>query len=712
MKKLFLISVLLFSCFQSAILTAEEPFPARVSLVSEEEAFQPGRTSTVAVRFEMEEGWHTYWKNPGAVGTPIEIKWNLPAGFSVSDVQWPYPKKEESALGSNYVFEGDLWLLVEVTPPSDLPESGESELKASVSCLVCSEGMCVPVDQEVSLVLQHSKSVPNPSNRWKDHFEKAKSLLPTALENLETISFQKGIVGIEVLDSKDCLFAYFCPDQGGVIDEQKPVALDGKTYYVPLASQVKENTLLSGTLVLKGKSETKAFNVTIPIAFDGEIAMVDRALLSAAQSADHSVGGGVLWALIFAFLGGVILNAMPCVLPVITLKIFNFAKMAGHSRKALLTHALFYTLGVLLSFWALATLLIVLKSYGHAVGWGFQLQEPLFVAVLIALLFVFALSLFGVVEIGTGVAAWAGQADSKKEGKNGVWGAIFSGVLATAVATPCTGPFLGTAVGFAATLPPIGALAIFSSLGLGLASPYILISAFPKLQSFLPKPGAWMVTFKELLGFCMLATSLWLVWVFGAQTGFMGMSLLLFALFFMAVSCWAYGKWATPVRKYRVRWVGRFAALTIFVLGMALLVFSTKLSPDTYAEEDQLIALADTSLHDRSWIPFSPELVEQYRQEGRPVLIDFTAKWCLTCQANHLVLTSDSVEKKLKELGVVTMKADWTRKNPMITKELEKFKRNSVPLYVLYTGGSDNSPEILPQLLTPGIVLGALDQID
>lgn len=409
------------------------------------------------------------------------------------------------------------------------------------------------------------------------------------------------------------------------------------------------------------------------------------------------------WVLFLAFLGGAILNLMPCVLPVISVKVLQLVKMAGSSRRAIAQHGLVFTLGVLVSFWLLAGVLLGLQAYGRAVGWGFQLQEPLFVGILAAVLFVFSLNLFGVFEFGLLVSSWAGQRESRSaRRKGGLSAAFFSGVLATAVATPCTGPFLGTAVGLAVTVPTWAALAIFTAIGLGMSFPYLLLTTFPRLVHFLPRPGAWMVRFKEFMGFLMLGTVLWLVWVFGVQTSTLGVMALLTGFFILTLACWIYGGWGTVVHSMRVRVVSILGAALLVLLGGYFVVGAAdQMLPAGVIAEEQ---------GEDGWMPFSKESLESIRAEGKPVFIDFTAKWCLICQANHYVLEIAKVREKFKEHGVVRLMADWTRADPAITEELRKHGRNGVPLYLLYVPHAEE-PIILPQLLTPDVVLGYLSRI-
>jgi thiol:disulfide interchange protein len=355
----------------------------------------------------------------------------------------------------------------------------------------------------------------------------------------------------------------------------------------------------------------------------------------------------------------------------------------------------------------LASGMLMLRTYGQAVGWGFQLQEPLFVVILASVLFIFSLSLFGVFEWGMFFASWAGQTQAEKAQKSsGYTGSFLSGVLATAVATPCTGPFLGSAVGFAITLPIFQSLLIFTSLGLGMCFPYLLLAAFPAYLRFMPKPGAWMETFKQLMAFILLATVLWLLWVFSAQTDATSLICLLAGFLCFSIGAWIYGRGCTPVATRKTRLFAYASVLVFAFIGCEAILFP-RASWYSQTTDSQGRPSGD---HWEGWENFSPERVAQLRSEGKPILIDFTAKWCLICQANHLVLASDEVNKQLDKSGVVKMKADWTKSDPVISQELSRFGRNSVPLYVLYGLDEKQEPLILPQVLTPDIVADHLNR--
>lgn len=424
--------------------------------------------------------------------------------------------------------------------------------------------------------------------------------------------------------------------------------------------------------------------------------MPDSSSLGAANEsgADESI----LLAILFAFIGGMILNLMPCVLPVLSLKIMGFIKQAGEEKSKLRKHGLAFTFGVLISFWALAGLLLILRAGGEYLGWGFQLQSPSFVIVLSVLLFLFGLSLFGVFEIGVTLTA-VGQNTPKGSTYTG---SFFSGILATIVATPCTAPFMGSALGFALSQPAYVSMLIFTALGLGMALPYVLLTSIPALLKYVPKPGAWMETFKQFMGFLMVATVLWLIWVLSLQTGAEGVLILLGSLLLVSLSGWIYGRWSVLHKSLKTRRIAQLISGLILAGALALsLMYIKPVSASTGSVHTQGLI---------EWQTFSPELVAQLRSEKKPVFIDFTAAWCLSCQVNEKVaFGSEEVQKAFAAKGIAALKADWTNKDEVIAKELAKFGRNSVPLYVLYL--PDKEAVLLPEILTPDIVLGYLKDL-
>lgn len=696
-RKKTILLLLLFAAYLSFTpftpLAAEEPL--QFTLISEEKTVQPGHPFWVALRLKMQDHWHSYWKNPGDSGMPTAIQWDLPEGFTAGGIEWPYPQRFDIDSLIGYGYEGEAWLLTQITPSQGVKLDQPLVLKAHVRSLVCSDSSCLPVNEELSLTLPVSSEAPELEQKWIQAFQQARNQVP---HNDWAVKAERSGDSIRMtLTSPDKNNKKF--DKVNFFPE-KMMPVEGPTEVQNLNEGEYQITFkadstishLKGVLLLSHPQEKTAIALDVPLG--NEIALADP--LPSQESELDAHYDSFFLALLLAFIGGAILNLMPCVLPVMSFKILSFVKMAGQNRSRTIQHGIAFSAGVVVSFWVLAGLLLLLQFYGHSVGWGFQLQEPLFIALLAALLLVFALSLFGVFEIGTSVMGLASDAQQRV---SGLLGSFSSGILATTVATPCTGPFLGSAVGFAVTLSPILALLIFTSVGLGMAAPYLALTAFPSLLRFLPKPGAWMVTFKELMGFLMISAVLWLTWVFGAQTSSLGLFLLLSSFFLITFACWIYGKWVSFPRTKAARWIGLTAVLLCLALSGYTMMKAAH--PSSIASEE----LA----YESDWETFSPERVAALQEQGIPVFVDFTAKWCLICQANHVVLSMPEVKAAFKRQGVVKMKADWTRGDPVITTALKKFGRNSVPLY-LYYGGGHLPPRLLPQVLTPEIVLSYMRQ--
>ncbi|MEA2489752.1 MAG: hypothetical protein QOH21_1544, partial [Acidobacteriota bacterium] len=448
---------------------------------------------------------------------------------------------------------------------------------------------------------------------------------------------------------------------------------------------------LTGVLVSKsgwrGAGSERAIRVNV------EIAGNTGAMPGLGASASDA---GLLGAIGLAFLGGLLLNLMPCVLPVLSIKVLSLIGQAEAPMGARMRNAGAYSLGVLVAFWALAGLLIALRAGGEQLGWGFQLQSPRVISGLASLFFLIALNLFGVFEVGVSLTRLGGR---RGEGT----GASFStGLLATLVATPCTAPFMGSALGFALTQPAPAALAIFTSLGIGMAAPFVVLAASPRLLRFLPRPGAWMETMKQALGFLLAATVVWLAWVLGQQTGSDGVAMLLAALVVQAVGAWVLGKWAVLTRSAAVRTAAGIVAAVLIVGGAAAAV---KLA-GTGEPPARQAADADR------WEPYSETRVNELRAAGRPVFVDFGAAWCLTCQVNERVaLSAAPVLAKFREKNVAMLKADWTSRAPAVTQALTKLGRSGVPTYVLYAKDASAPPRLLPEVLTPTLVVDALEKL-
>ena len=693
--KLFLFAIPLF-CL-SATLRANEPSHVKVALIPEVRTIAPGTPFSVAVRLDMDPRWHTYWINPGDSGAATQIKWNLPPGFEAGPIQWPHPERIEVPPLVSFGYEGVAALLVQITPPRDLKIGERVTLAAHVNWLECEE-LCLPGEATVRTVIPTGPRVENDPTR-AEFFSVARARLP--LDSADW-RFAAGLgSGFVRLTATPPLWlkepvaeAQFFPEMSGQFSNGRSPWGRGEGAYVtdlPLSSESTAPVRrLTGVLVSKsgwrGPGSERAIRVDI------EIAPNPSGLPAPPANASAS---GLLGAIGLAFIGGLLLNLMPCVLPVLGIKVLSLVGHAEAPARARMKNAGAYSLGVLVAFWALAALLIALRAGGEQLGWGFQLQSPPVIAGLASLFFLIALNLFGVFEVGISLTRLGGRSG---EGE----GASFSsGLLATAVATPCTAPFMGSALGFALTQPALAALAIFTSLGAGMAAPFVALAASPRLLRFLPRPGAWMETMKQALGFLLAATVVWLAWVLGQQTGSDGVAMLLAALVVQAVGAWVLGKWAVITRSAAVRTAAGIVAAALIVGGAAAAV---KLA-GSGAPPGKAVAT-------EKWEPYSEARVNELRAAGRPVFVDFGAAWCLTCQVNERVaLSAAAVLSKFEEKNVAMLKADWTSRDPAITAALTKLGRSGVPTYVVYSKDVSAPPRLLPEVLTPTLVIDALDKL-
>ncbi|GJQ62830.1 MAG: thiol:disulfide interchange protein [Melioribacteraceae bacterium] len=666
-------------------------------LVSEFNTIKPGVPFTVALRLEMDEHWHTYWRNAGDSGIPTTIEWNLPPGFEAGNIHWQFPQKIVVEGLSNFAYEEEVFLLVNITPP-DIISASEITLNAKADWLVC-KIECLPGGADLSLTLPVSDRI-NEASKWFDDINRTRSLLPIANAPW-TVSAEVEEESVTLfLTSEKNEVAYpgditFFPYTGGIFDNasQQEVSRNENTIRIKLpleAFRSSEPDTIRGILVSdtgwRGDDSEKAFEISI---IPGE-----QAPISENQNSES-----LLLILGFAFIGGLILNLMPCVLPVLSLKIMGFVEQANSGKREIYHHGLSFTAGVLVSFWVLAGVLLLLQSGGQKLGWGFQLQEPIFLLVLIILLFLFSLNLFGVFEIGSSLTRLGGGSSKS----SGLTGSFISGVTATIVATPCTAPFMGSALGYTLTQPALITMTVFTALALGMASPYLLLSIFPKWLKIIPKPGNWMIAFKQFMGFLLAATIIWLLWVLSAIKGSDGLLLTLMLLLFSSIAAWIYGTWGNISVSTTKRRIATVISLVILLLPGYYL-------GSTIEQID--FSQSSTSENSSDWENYSNEKVQQYLSEGIPVFIDFTATWCLTCQVNKKVaLHNDEVESAFKDAGIKTIIADWTKRDDEITDALASFGRNSVPLYVLYSGKKGEKPVILPEVLTPEIVIDYINQL-
>ncbi|KPK81705.1 MAG: hypothetical protein AMS25_05275 [Gemmatimonas sp. SM23_52] len=695
---------LLLSFLAPAALAAQEPGdPSPHSdawLVSEVASIRPGKPFSVGLRLAMEEGWHSYWRNAGDSGIPTSLEWELPDGFEAGEIQWPYPSRIARPPLVSYGYEREVLLLVEIRPPPDLVIGTTVTLAARADWLICEEP-CYPATADVAVELPVRDAPPEPDRRWADAFAAARARLPVAPQgwSIAARHISSGYV-LEV--SPPSGRVVFLPENpffagaGGLIDHAapQPVARSGDGFRIRLAASdfaLRPAQRLEGVLLARAP-EAEGPYTALAIALEvipGEAGETPVAAASPGSREPLTL----FLALAFALLGGLLLNLMPCVLPVLSIKVLGFVEQGGTDPVGARLHGAAYGLGVLICFWMLAGALLLLQAAGHQLGWGFQLQSPLFVAFMALLFFALGLLFLGVVEVGVSLTRLGAVG-----GGAGYRNSLLTGVLAVVVATPCTAPFMGAALGFALARPALHGLAVFTALGIGMALPYVALSASPALLRRLPRPGAWMESLKQVLAFPLFATVVWLLWVFGHQTGVDGASLLLLALTFLGLAAWILGRWSAPSRTGTARAVARAAATLILLLVGALAWAGSRMVSDEPA-----VRLGS------EWQPFSPARVEELRSEGRPVFVDFTAAWCLTCQVNERVALADAaVQDAFRERDVALLKADWTKRDPQITEALRSFGRSGVPLYVLYSADPGVPPRILPELLSAGTVLEAL----
>ena len=686
-----------------------------VELVSETTNIVPGETTWLGLRLDPAEHWHTYWKMGGDSGEPTSAnEWLAPEGTIIGEIQWPAPQWlpfYDTDL-VNFGYEGEVLLPIAVTLPADF--DGESvEFSTLAFWNVCDQ-ICIPGEQRLSITLPVA-AAPQLDPTASQLFASARENLPLVDHNLKSIIAVAGervSLGFESPDSifTDYSDAWFFPEQRRIIkpgplrDVSITANLMQITHQQP-RRMLADLTGVFGVLVLANDSGDRAAYEFVNPAADATtttimpLAAVDS---SGANGGAGGLGGSLLLYMLFALMGGLILNLMPCVFPVLSMKALSFAKNAGASQHKLRMDGLAYTLGVIVAFVALATVLIALRAGGARVGWAFQFQQPWFLALIVYVFFMMALSLSGVFEIGTPLMG-AGNSLAQKKGYKG---SFFTGVLATTVATPCTAPFMGPALGFALTQPWLVAMLVFISLGLGLALPILLLSFMPALSRYMPKPGAWMETFKQIMAFPLYLSALFFLWVLGTQVGVMGMSVVLGACIVLAFAAWLYQ------RRYTF---GPVMRKLNYAVGTAAFVFAIYVLQTSFLE---VVPMADVASVDadgnstRNYEVFSSQRLNQLQADGRPVFVNMTAAWCITCLANEqTTLSTDRVMQAMNDNDITYMKGDWTNEDPEITAVLEYFNRPSVPLYVLYPGDSSKELIILPQILTPGILVRAFENI-
>ena len=672
-------------------------------LVTDKVAATPGAPLLVGLKLRMAEHWHTYWKNPGDSGLPTRIQWELPAGWKAGEIQWPYPKHLPVGPLMNYGYEDEVVLLTPITPPADA-KPGSFPVKAKAEWLVCKD-ICIPEKGELDITVPLAAGEARANMRSQAHIERAQAMLPVAADGWKFASGTAGKTLVVRLTAPAGATlpekVAFFPERELLVEPAAPqkVTRQGNTLTIEM-KMVEPTPTVNDAVVGVAVSDRgwpgiprKAIAVNAPLSKD--VAPVAAASTSSTTTAanDGGIGGSTLAALAFALLGGVLLNLMPCVFPVLGIKVMGFVQHAHGQARAMRLQGWIFAAGVVVSFLVLAGVMLALRAGGSQLGWGFQLQSPAVVTLLAALFFVLALNLSGVFEWG----AFAQSLTSNLSARGRYADAFLSGVLAAVVATPCTAPFMGAAVGFTVTQSTGVALAVFAMLGVGMALPVLLLSLFPALLRRLPRPGAWMETFKQVLAFPLYATVAWLAWIVGAQAGNDAVFALLGGLVLLAMAAWMYGRSEHAPGMWRTA-----VAVLLAVAGVAV----AWPNPSAPGGETTVARAGELA-----WEPWSPERVAELTAQGRPVFVDFTAAWCVTCQVNKRVaLNNADVVRAFGDRNVAALKADWTRQDPRITAALSALGRNAVPVYALYLPGTEG-PLLLPEVLTPSLVLGEITKL-
>jgi DsbC/DsbD-like thiol-disulfide interchange protein/cytochrome c biogenesis protein CcdA len=698
-----------------ALATPAQAQPVRTAnveteLVSARSVVAPGETVTLVLRQDIRDGWHTYWVNPGDSGLATEMAWTLPPGVTAGPLLHPAPRVERLGPITTYVHEGDILYPLALAVPADF-KGDALPVRVKVDWLVCDE-ICIPESAELSLDLPvKAQGADDPAGAAL-----ARQAIDALPEDASALGFEFSADGdvkvafpkkgapanpiTAALAARTLKNPAYFPYNQSLIDhagsQKSQLSSDQVTIAAPLSLSFQPGAAGGeGLLVAEIGGARRAFMFGRPPGAGPVPTLVSERWSGAAPPAPPplasggapSAGMGLLAALGFAFLGGLILNVMPCVFPVLSIKALSLARGAhdGTAQR----HGLLFLAGVMATFLLLAGALIALKAAGAAVGWGFQLQEPLVIATLALLFFVIGLNLVGAFEFGGGAQNLGGDL----AGAGGDAGAFFTGALAVVAATPCTAPFMAGALGWAATQGAGASLAVFAGLGLGFAAPFTALAFAPDLLKRLPKPGPWMVRLKEALAFPMFGAAVWLVWVHAVQTGADGVVALLALFVALAFLVWA-------LRQGRA-W--RVAGVLVAVVAASL--FWRPLSTAAVAATAPAAAATAQAGEAEPW---SPERLAELRAEGRPVFVNFTAAWCISCKANEAVaLSQPGVKQAFLDGNVAYLKGDWTARDSVIAAELAAHGRSGVPLYLYYAPGAA-APEVLPQLLSERIVIDAL----
>jgi len=682
-----------------------------VQLIAPDAQLHPG-ANNAGLYFKLESGWHVYWKNPGDAGEPPRIKWTLPQEITAGAIHYPIPKRLPLGPLMDFGYEDEVLFPFQIDVAS-AAASGPATLHAKVDWLVC-RGSCIPEKTELEItrpIGQGTETVQPDEQIWA---RLANKLPQTPPANLK-IGFVPTSTGfrLTVITGQKETEASFFPSKPDILSNPAPQAVTPTANGLTLDLK-KDETLTANPKELPGVlllSNGRAYELIVPSGApkpakaapseSAPAASTSPATTIPSSSANPASSSspaktGLFQAAGLAFLGGLILNLMPCVFPVLFIKGLSLVQSGGEERHKLRTHGLVYTLGILVSFWLLVGVLLGLRTAGAHLGWGFQFQSPVFLSLMAALLFFLGLSLAGQFEIGLTLTSAGGSLAAKQ----GYTGSFFTGVLAVIVATPCTAPFMGVALGYALSQTAIVTFAVFTALALGLAAPYLALTLQPAWTRILPRPGAWMEVLKQAVSVPIFGTVIWLAWVLANAYGAAVLAALLCSFLLLAIAGWFLGRW--PAKAWST-WIAGLVVITVVWIS----VVERELAQSSKSGHQLIASGSDAS----GWRPWSAEAVTKYQAQGRPVFVDFTASWCLSCQVNErIALSKPEVQKAFADANIVLMRADWTRYDDNITRVLNSFGRSGVPTYALYVPG-ETQPRLLPEVLTPGIVTNAIAQL-
>ena len=640
-------------------------------MLTESYSMNPGDELLVGFKFTLNPGWHTYWENPGDAGEGASIKWNLPNDVVASKILWPGPERIPVDPLMTFGYEDEVVLLTKISTStaSTIPLN----LNAQVSWYTCKE-ICIPQEAEVSIPIKLGSKTPSVSKGLLEHTLGKVPVEFNGTYRVNKLDDSYVLQGeFEKMDQYDSM--YFFPKEYGLTNytENQQYEKNKDTFSLQImASEVtiaKES--FKGVIAVNKNEDVNFIEIDYPLA-----------------TKEASQEFNILTLIVFAFLGGLILNIMPCVFPILTIKILRFVEQSRDSTYKTLQQGLLFSLGVVISFLTIAALLIALKSGGESIGWGYQLQSPVVVSLLFYLFVILGFIFMSNIVLGSSLARLSSISLNKSDSLE----SFLTGVLAVIVASPCTAPFMGSAIGFALLQPSFYSILIFLGLGIGFSLPYLILSAKPSLLNFLPKPGQWMETFKQFMAFPMWASALWLLWVLSSQVGDQEVIQVLLGALLITTGLWLIEK--NNSEKNWVKWLMRLPFLLLFI-------FSLWLIPTSYSDLDE-------SKQDQ--LTYTPQLLDDLREENSLVFLNFTADWCITCKVNEAVaLKTTKVSKLLADKNITYMEADWTRKDPIISSTLEQYGRTGLPLYLLFPSKGD--PLILPEILTEDILLSYLNEV-